>query len=784
MVQSNIVILDGRLIHRPTSGLERYVVGLATQLTSSEGKFSFAVTVEWPARVPPEISDRVIILPVFNEGHLPRVVRDTAPALYHLTWLGYSLLHYLPLGIADSGVLTIPDFILWDHPEYIPAELYTRYRESLCSGGRWADRIQVYSQYIKRLVIERLGIDESRIDVVPLAVDPRFSQPASFTRLSAIREQIGRPYLLTVGKDYPHKNLPRLVQALGQSGLREHALVVAGESVWPQGRQELRVLAQKYRIEDRLVLLDHVPEDDLPALYQGADAFVFPSLEEGFGIPPLEAMAAGVPVVASNAASLPEVVGDAALVVDATSTDELSAALSRVVGDASLRSDLREKGRARSTRFSWPTTVSLAVASYERAQQIAVRGRRKPRVESFVTTEAASLGTIRRYLNGRSTCPSCQVLIWITSRSFCEHLSEKLSRPCRRAFASWIRRYAHESVSVILAEDTSLSLSELVSFARPDCTIVVADGSESDPVLKIDGTTILRKKLDEFLEFAEAEALFDSSSRWISALNETVPDVQLLGVDLSSSLGTVLGVSGQTIGVFPLRGSAPLPEPGEWLDCMKARADQQNVSGEVWLVVGDRRASENLEWASNFRCLVDGLQPKVHLVWMVGAAGPDPSIGNPEDWIVVPVDAMSEDVGTALRQRMRCRIATTVRLGGPGELRGDWVEVISSVRAIRPERVIFDRELSADDEPLTRAAVDEICEASRDIDDRSIVSRLLQLRVALADSNSQLRDLYDGAMNSHLDGVRSFEKQLEVQRAQFHTLEALVTRLSRESRFS
>ncbi|HZB95933.1 MAG TPA: glycosyltransferase family 1 protein, partial [Herpetosiphonaceae bacterium] len=214
------------------------------------------------------------------------------------------------------------------------------------------------------------GVPSSKLTVVPLAVDERF-RPQPESAIATLRQKydLPRQYVLYLGSNKPHKNIGALVDAWAnllrnQSMLGSAsptALVIAGH-VDPRYS-----LVQKRTLEHGMAstvrFLPDVVDDDLPALLSGALCFVFPSLHEGFGLPPLEAMACGTPVIASNRTSLPEVVGDAGLLVD-PEPEALAAAIARLVGDAGLRLALRERGLERAAAFSWKWTATETLRVY------------------------------------------------------------------------------------------------------------------------------------------------------------------------------------------------------------------------------------------------------------------------------------------------------------------------------------------------------------------------------------------------------------------------------------
>jgi glycosyltransferase involved in cell wall biosynthesis len=174
--------------------------------------------------------------------------------------------------------------------------------------------------------------------------------------------------VLYVGGEGPRKNLPRLLRAFARvkAALPGVKLIKAGAADLPAWHDRLLTLRSELALDDDVLFVNHLPEEDLVAFYNLADLFVFPSLYEGFGLPPLEAMACGAPVVCSDAASVPEVVGDAALTVDPHSVEELAAAMLRVLTEPDLREELRQKGLAQSQRFSWERTAQETIAIYRK----------------------------------------------------------------------------------------------------------------------------------------------------------------------------------------------------------------------------------------------------------------------------------------------------------------------------------------------------------------------------------------------------------------------------------
>jgi glycosyltransferase involved in cell wall biosynthesis len=178
------------------------------------------------------------------------------------------------------------------------------------------------------------------------------------------RFNVRHPYILSVGVLQPRKNLPRLVEAYGRIAkeIPQH-LVLVGKEGW--AFEALRRRVAQSGVASRIHFTGYVADADLPPLYAAADLFVYPSLYEGFGLPPLEAMACGTPVVTSNTTSLPEVVGSAAVTVEPTDTAALAAAVAEVLSSTEKRAELIERGFARVRQFSWERTARETVGVYE-----------------------------------------------------------------------------------------------------------------------------------------------------------------------------------------------------------------------------------------------------------------------------------------------------------------------------------------------------------------------------------------------------------------------------------
>jgi glycosyltransferase involved in cell wall biosynthesis len=284
---------------------------------------------------------------------------------------------YVPVTGTARVVVVIHDTIAEEFPGYVfpSRRAATFWRLKLWAARRQADHIVTVSEASRQGIAARFGITPERITVVSEAADAVFTQRPRDASTQRVLERFGlldQRFLLYVGGISPHKNLGALIEAfadLRQSCCSTHRLLLVGDytgDVFYSAYEALRAQAETLRLGDSLTFAGYVADEDLVHLYNTADAFVLPSLLEGFGLPVIEAMACGTPVVASSRGALPEVIGPAGVVFDPDVRGALRNALENVLTDTDLSARLRNLGPQRAAEFSWERAARQTLAAFEK----------------------------------------------------------------------------------------------------------------------------------------------------------------------------------------------------------------------------------------------------------------------------------------------------------------------------------------------------------------------------------------------------------------------------------
>lgn len=359
------VAIDGLLLWGRFSGVERAIASLAAALPAADPASEYVLYVpqDCPVkgfeavglrvRQAPFPGHRKLVRILWQQGVLPRAARrDGADVLLAPGYV-------LPLRWRGPSVLVVYDVIALTHPELARRANVWHYRVMLPRSAKRATRIAVPSRHVGEQVARWCGVPPEKLAVVPLGVDARFQRVLDPHELARVRARYGLPerFVLYVGNLEPKKNLPRLLEAFALAKRRgiPHRLVLAGAPAW--GWAEAQAALARSGVAEEVTLTGYVDEADLPALYTLADLFVFPSLVEGFGLPPLEAMACGTPAVVADVPPFDETAGDAALRVDPCHPEAIADGICAGLADAALCRQLQEAGRARAGRFTWESAA-------------------------------------------------------------------------------------------------------------------------------------------------------------------------------------------------------------------------------------------------------------------------------------------------------------------------------------------------------------------------------------------------------------------------------------------
>jgi glycosyltransferase involved in cell wall biosynthesis len=350
--------IDGSLLYGNYSGVEYAIWNLLQSLAKMDGDDEFVVYVPHDFRSDVEFpsnwrfartrfdGEQKLLRVLWQQLALPRLMQKDKLDVFHAP------AYVMPLRSPVPTALTVYDAIAFTHPQFCALANRLHYRRILPPSLQKARRVIVPSQAIRSDLVNVLHVPAEKIQVIPLGVEDIFFAQPSRERQRAVKEEYQLPdrFFLFVGNIEAKKNLGVLVRTYCSL-----PLVVAGNPFRASDLGRRLPLSQ---------MLGYVPRKDLPALYSLATAFVFPSHYEGFGLPPLEAMACGTPVIASTAGALPEVVGKAAMLANPDEPSEWAVAMELIVKDAGLRERLVRLGRERARQFQWERTARATLEVY------------------------------------------------------------------------------------------------------------------------------------------------------------------------------------------------------------------------------------------------------------------------------------------------------------------------------------------------------------------------------------------------------------------------------------
>lgn len=383
------IVMGGRSLLTPRTGIGQYVHHLEQGMAALGHRVRFFYGTHWgPAA--PAAGDSAPRQPAHQAlrnrlaGKARRLARDYMPGLARLVPLVeqvkfnagmrvqarpqiYHEPNFIPLRCASPTVITAHDVSWLHYPAYHPAARLALMRQHFPSAVRRADRIIVVSDFVRRELLESFSVDPAKVHVVHNGVSAAFMpQTPAQTRSVLARHGLAHDsYMVAVGTLEPRKNLGTVLDAHERlPAAMQHAfpLVLIGVNGWLN--DDLHARLRRPVQAGTVRVLGYVPDEDLPALVAGACTLLYPSVYEGFGLPPLEAMACGVPVIASTADAIQEVVADAGLLHEAHDVVAFTESMRRVIEDKALRQQLGQAGLARARHFSWQRCVGETLAVY------------------------------------------------------------------------------------------------------------------------------------------------------------------------------------------------------------------------------------------------------------------------------------------------------------------------------------------------------------------------------------------------------------------------------------
>ncbi len=349
------VVLDGRMLRHDHAGIGRYIWRLQEALAAlSPDGLDIQLLVDRRGGLPgrPTLRARPVLAPV--RGRLERVL---LPQALRGADLAHFPDHGIPGGASCPAVVTVHDISFLTHPETHSASSRRHY-EGAIQTIRDARAVIVLSRHVRAALVDRGLVDAAQVAVIPNA-------PGLPAAAQECRSRVWpAPFALMVGTIQPRKNIELAARAFGESTLARHATLLIAGSIGYRGPEIIRAVRLEHGA-DAVRFLGRVSDDMLAGLLAQAEFLLMPSLDEGFGLPAVEAMSCGTPVIAARAGTVPEVVGDDALLIEPDDAEELTEAINRLADDSELRTALRKRGRIRAGEFSWERTARDTLAVYE-----------------------------------------------------------------------------------------------------------------------------------------------------------------------------------------------------------------------------------------------------------------------------------------------------------------------------------------------------------------------------------------------------------------------------------
>ncbi|MDP3025604.1 MAG: glycosyltransferase family 1 protein [candidate division Zixibacteria bacterium] len=368
--------IDGRMLGKKMTGIGRYTQNLIRHLLETDDKNQYVLILnENHPAVPSKEKDRFKVvrvgfppLSIYTLFWLNRIIRREKIDLFH------SPFFLAPLWAPCPVVITVHDLMGLKYPSFFEGRnpvvrLFARFFVKLFVpiALRRASKIIAVSETTKKELVEYLDLPEDKIKVIYEGIESCFKKDLDFQLANKMKSdfQITKKIILYIGNTRPYKNLPRLIKAFNifQKEFEGYQLVIGTGDT--RKLNTLKKIVTQLALEQKVIFTGSLQDDDIVALMNSAQVFVFPSLWEGFGFPPLEAMACGLSVISSKAGSLPEILGEAAFLVNPENEGEIAEGIKQVLINESLREQLIKRGLERVRLFSWEKTANDTLKLYK-----------------------------------------------------------------------------------------------------------------------------------------------------------------------------------------------------------------------------------------------------------------------------------------------------------------------------------------------------------------------------------------------------------------------------------
>ena len=366
------ILIDGRGIKK--TGIGRYIENTLKEVLLLDNKNEYVLLIRPEDKKDISLkSDNLELIEadiewfgVKEQTDLLKLINEIKPDLVHFTNFNF------PVAYKGKFVITIHDLTLLHFKNYrssLASKVFYRLKDQvmrnvvLKQGIGKAGAVIVPTEYVKEDVAKTFKTRRNKIHVTYEAVDKDFATP----RINLEKYGINKPFILYTGNAYPHKNLERLILAFGRlitKYLFDYQLVIVGKK--DSFHESLENAVEEASLQDRVIFTGYVSDNELAGLYKYSKLYVFPSLSEGFGLPPLEAMAHDLPVVSSNSTCLPEVLGDAAEYFDPRNISEMANSMLSVLSDEKLAKTLVAKGKKQVRKYSWKNTAKETLDIYNK----------------------------------------------------------------------------------------------------------------------------------------------------------------------------------------------------------------------------------------------------------------------------------------------------------------------------------------------------------------------------------------------------------------------------------